>query len=103
MNDVVPIKSELSPQGRLERDSSALEHARNTGAEWGRQAALELLRALQQEDPDPVVRRVQAELGELRSKIDAAHGITVGNEWHDAAMSALEAALPLSSDVEAAA
>ena len=85
-------------------DITDLDHARNTGAEWGRQAASELLRALdEQEEPKAIVQRLQAELDELRSKIDAAHGITTGHEWHHAAMSALEAALPQPPAVKAAA
>ena len=66
-------------------DITDLDHARNTGAEWGRQAALELLRALEQEEePKALVQRLQAEVDQLRSKIDAAHGITIGHEWHHA-------------------
>ena len=87
----------------IDDDSTDLDHARNTGEEWVRQAALELLRALEHEDAKPIVQRMQAALDELRAKIDAAHGITIGNEWHHAAMSALEAALPKPSDVKAAA
>ena len=78
-----------------ERYRSDVDHARTTGANWGKHAVAELLAALRRNEPSKdIVAKMDAELSQLRSKIEAAHGLDLAAEWHAAALSTVEAGLP---------
>ena len=102
MNDALPRDIADAPHGPHPQPESsialdiALDHARNTGANWGTDAASALLSALRKA-PETFKAKSQetgADLDRLTALIAEAHGQAIADEWHRAAMLALEAALP---------
>ncbi len=94
MNDAFRDTPEAGPQGWPH--SADLAHARNTGAEWGRQAASALIIALRDapETSRENAQNIGAELQRLRSLITEAHGHAISEEWHRAALMTFRAGLP---------
>ena len=98
MNDALPHDISDAPHipQLAERDSSALEHARNTGANWGSEAASILMAALRRapETSREKADNLSAEMERLKSLVAEAHDDAIAEEWHQAASSALRAGLP---------
>ena len=98
MNDALSRDIPDAPHGLqlAERDSSDLEHARNTGANWGSEAASVLMVALHRapETSREKADNLSAEMERLKSLVAEAHDDAIAEEWHQAASSALRAGLP---------
>jgi len=77
------------------RTITAIDHARTTGRQWGRQAGLgvHIARSFDRADGERVAWAMQAELHDLRTKLVAAHGEEVAKVWHDEAVASFEATL----------
>ena len=96
MNDALPHMPEPGSEQRPESDSTDLQHARNTGTNWGKHAASELLLAFRDaaQTSKEKAANLGAELQRLRSLIAETHGQALSEEWHRAALSAFGAGLP---------
>jgi hypothetical protein len=72
---------------------SSVDHARNTGANWGKHAVAELLASLGKVPVKESAAKMHAAASDLRLRLAAAHGPAVADAWHRAAVSAVSAAL----------
>jgi hypothetical protein len=78
---------------RFALSENDLNHARKTGANWGKHAAAGLLASLGKVPTKESAAKMHTAANDLRSRLAAAHGLEVSGEWHRAAIGAVSAGL----------